>query len=269
MVNFSGLAENIYIGARKWIKPDSFKAIQYVPKTLEKDVVEITQKPSIVGVPLDKTSYECEYFGVDSYEHLGEKILNHDKLYKAKEKWCINHEIGCIMDYCDVIMNKKGIEDFKNYLSEKFMIKHRGIWSRIQEFDSFHSARMTCHSEIFGKTPEGYPALHTVGLVSKGGNLYILDSLGEQIPSIKEFHSMLKEIFKDFGYEKIIFSTKPQQPMDEFTCNNWTYANIESLLKALYDKKMKIETSEELNKILPENINEILKEQWKSAIWVD
>ena len=268
MVNWLNLAENAYIGARKWVKPSSFEGLRYSPlKTLERDIVDITPKTNIVGVPLDKTSEECKYFGVDSYEHIAEKILNHDKLYKAKEHWCFNWDTGQILNI-SVSISKRGIKKFKDFFTETLQTR-QCAWSRFREFNSQHAARMTCYSEIFGKDPYGYPAPHTIGLVSNNGNLYILDSLGEQVPQIKEFHAILNEVFKDFGYKKIIFSTKPQQPMTEFTCNNWTYANIETTLKAIFEKRMNIESAEELNKILPEDINKILKEQHNAAIWVD
>lgn len=268
MVNFLCLAENTYIGARKWIKPTFFKGIQYVPKTLERDVVEITQKPAIVGVPLDKASRECEYFGVDSSEHVADKISSHIKLDKAKKEWSIDWSGGEILNFGGWTINQKGIEKLKQYLCEKALI-HGVMRTRIREFNLNQTAKMTCLSEIFGKSKNGCPEIHTIGLVSANGNLYILDSLGEQIPPLKDFHSMLKEAFKDFGYRKIIVSTKPQQAVTDYTCNNWTFANIESALNAIYKHNLRIETVEELNKILPEDINKILEEQYRCAIWVD
>ena len=268
MVNFLGLAENSCIGARKWIVPNNFFGLKYAPQKLEKDVAEFTTKTTIVGVPLDKTSTEAIYFGVDSPEHITEKISNHHKLYKAKKRWCINWNVGEVLDFGSWNISKIGFDKLKNYLGEQIRTSI-GNWSQIQELKSQRAARISFFSNIFGKDKYGYPGIHTIGLVNKNGNLYILDSLGEQIPELKMFHQKLIDIFKDFGYNKIIVSTKPQQPMSEYTCNNWTYANIKSVLDALIGKRISIDTSEELNKILQEDINKILKEQYDAAIWVD
>lgn len=267
MVNHLDITHSIYTGARKFIKPTSFEGLKYIPKNLEQDIVTITNKPQIVGVPLDKSSEACEFFGVDSYENLVKQILNHEKLYKAKYNWHIKNYVGYVLNM-QISMTKRGIENFKNNLTEPIQTTS-GTWSRLKEFDTNYTARLSCYSEIFGKDPYGCPNIHTIGLVKLNGNLYILDSLGEQTPQLKEFHQMLKSVFQDLGYHKIIFSTKPQQPMTEFTCNNWTYANIEATLNAILEKRFSINTPEELNKILPENINEILTKQQTNVIWTD
>lgn len=56
------------------------------------------------------------------------------------------------------------------------------------------------------------------------------------------------------------FNRKNQQSMTEITCNHWTFANIESLIKALKSGK-KIQNSIALDSVLPKDINKVLNEQ--------
>ena len=53
--------------------------------------------------------------------------------------------------------------------------------------------------------------------------------------------------------------------MNEFTCNNWTMANLEALQKALKEGKT-IDSVEKLNEVLPDNINTILQEQYEYVL---
>ena len=83
------------------------------------------------------------------------------------------------------------------------------------------------------------------------------------IKEVKKYQNILKQyIFKSPNKEikKIIFSNKHQQNPNEYTCNNWTIANIEALQHALQEGKTIINT-QQLNAVLPDNINKILQEQ--------
>ena len=132
----------------------------------------------------------------------------------------------------------------------------------IDELNLQKAGRWTLYSrEFFGESRLGALS-HTIGLVPHHKNLLVLDSLGEGTELQKQFHSIIKYLLSDAGYENIIFSTKVQQPITEFSCNNWTYANINSVLNYIFrNKNAKIHSPEELNRILEEDINTILESQ--------
>ena len=126
-------------------------------------------------------------------------------------------------------------------------------------------ARLTFDGKFFGEN--GEPDSHTIGILyePKSKTLFCLDSLSNLCKQVREYQEILKnQIFNSPNGEikKIIFSNKHQQNMDEYTCNNWTIANLEALQKALKNGK-KINSTEDLNKILPNNINTILQEQYE------
>ena len=100
---------------------------------------------------------------------------------------------------------------------------------------------------------------------SKTKNLYILDSLSNKFDKVSLYQDFLKIIFSHKGnrkykFNKIIISNKFQQRQNELSCNPWAIANIEAVQNALKNGK-KIRTTEELNEILPNDINKILQEQ--------
>lgn len=59
-----------------------------------------------------------------------------------------------------------------------------------------------------------------------------------------------------------MFSNKPQQTLEEYTCNNWTHANLDAVIEYLKNGKDKELTPEVLDKILPKDINAVLKQQF-------
>ena len=122
-------------------------------------------------------------------------------------------------------------------------------------------ARMTFYDKCFGG------ALHTIGFVRNKDTIYVLDSLGHNVKTaseIKQFHFFVNELLSTnmhkHGLNKVIFNHNIQQSMNEITCNHWTFANIENLIKALKSGKT-IEDSTALDQVLPHDINKILDEQ--------
>lgn len=108
--------------------------------------------------------------------------------------------------------------------------------------------------------------MHTLGFVRNGQNLYILDSLGHNKNVNKDiinFHNnVIKNLYSNRlvnGLKNIIMNHNTQQPIDELTCNHWTLANIEALIKNLRLGK-NINNKEELDSVLPKDINKILDE---------
>lgn len=242
---------------QKWQPPKNFSKLQYIP-SVQKLISET------VGQKLDKSSSECRYFGVDSAENIIRNIRHHAKLNKANKSWSTSN-------WCNGNIIDLGIISLKNIEIEKsFLHKNRGRgangcpWSLIDEIKTQGAAKITFIDKMFEINPTG--GMHTIGLVSKDNYLYVLDSLGEQSQQIKIFHMKIKELFSDAGFADIIFSTKAQQPLNEYTCNNWTFANIKSVISEIYGQNKQIKTTQELNKILREDINNILKEQYYETI---
>ena len=67
------------------------------------------------------------------------------------------------------------------------------------------------------------------------------------------------------GLKKIVINRNTQQQMNELTCNHWSLANIEALIKNLKAGK-KINNQQELDSVLPTDINEILDEDKKFVL---
>ena len=90
------------------------------------------------------------------------------------------------------------------------------------------------------------------------------------LQEVKQYKNLIEEKlfsrseFKDH-FSEIIYSTKPQQFMNEYTCNNWSIGNIEKIKKELAKGSI-IKNSEELNQLLPDDINKILEEQYNYVI---
>lgn len=250
--------KHIGIGIRKWNPPTNFSGLR-----LSQTSSHLT--PKFAGQRLDKCSEACRYFGVDSPENIRKNLKHHEKLNRANETWRTNnYSFGNIINLGTMSLDNISVE-------KAFLYKGRGIgahgrpWTLIDEIKSQGAAKITFLDPQFGTNPLG--GAHTIGLVAKDNYLYILDSLGEQTREIQEFHSKIKELFSDGGFTKIIFSSKIQQPLDEYTCNNWTFANIKSVVSEVYGHNKQIRTTEELNNILREDINNILREQHEQAIW--
>lgn len=241
---------------RKWEVPKDLADLRYAPQHIA---------TKVVGQKLDRNSTACKYFGVDTPENIIKNLNHHEKLNKANEFWHThNYQRGNIINLGT--MSFRDIEIGKEFLHKGGRIGLYGRpWTLIDEIKSQGAAKITFIDKIFGTNPQG--GMHTIGLVTKDNYLYVLDSLGEQSKEITEFHKQIRELFSDAGFTDIIFSTKVQQPLDEFTCNNWTFANIKTVVSELYGKNKEIRTTEELNKILREDINKILEEQQEEAVW--
>ncbi len=236
------------------LKPDLVQNRIYQPKN-------IYSKPSFLGktfsniVPLARVSKYAKFFGVTDAKSIQENLINHGILVLGKQKEgdlkeCLN---GIEID---------GYDDISVACRRIFS----GLDAPIQSFKRNGAARLTFYSELFGQN--GEVGAHTIGLVydQKSSTLYVLDSINESFPRIDFYKKILKdEIFSRYEFQRefprILFSTKPQQQSNEYTCNNWAVANIEAV-KEWLNKGNTIKNSEELNNILPNDINKILEEQY-------
>ncbi len=215
-------------------------------------------KPNmILPAALNKNSEASRFFGVDTRQNIFEKIGNQINLALLKSR-----DSGILPSFPKraffSVDSPKTIANAWNH-----------IWTKCKgrKFDELllKPARLTFDGNFFGKN--GKSDSHTIGILyePKSKTLFCLDSLSNLCKQVREYQEILKnQIFNSPNGEikKIIFSNKHQQNMDEYTCNNWTIANLEALQKALKMGK-KINSTEDLNKILPDNINIILQEQYE------
>lgn len=119
--------------------------------------------------------------------------------------------------------------------------------------------RLTIMDKTYGKNGEN--GTHTIGIVYHKGKYVILDSIPAKYPEIKVCHEKLLESLR-LDPKDVIFSDKPQQTLDEYTCNNWAHANLDAVIDYLNNDGLdKDLTPEVLDKILPEDINKILEQQ--------
>ena len=205
---------------------------------------------------LDFNSVACKFFGVDSPNNIERQLGNHLKLIELKCKhnkildrfptsvfMSLDNPVSINQAWCNIWLDYKGA-CFK-YLYDK-------------------PARMTFSGKVFGKN--GKEGFHTIGVLfhPESKTLYVLDSLPNSVKEVEEYQNILKDkVFNNLVHnkiEKIIFSSKPQQNLNEYTCNNWTFANIEALQKALKEGRT-IDSVEKLNEVLPDDINKILSAQ--------
>ena len=190
--------------------------------------------------PLNRHSYYATYFGVRSPQNIQENLKNQMALswLKANE-----HNLGVfpsIVLYSNP--NQRGIQNALNKLKEKKF------------------GRLTVSDRVFGKD---YTCdTHTIGIVYHKGKYFILDSLPETYPQIKDYHERFIK-FMGLDPKKVVFSNKPQQNLQEYTCNNWTHANLDAVIDYMKNGGAEKElTPEILDAILPENINKILYHQF-------
>jgi len=208
---------------------------------------------SINNKELNPQSPEAQFFGVNSLKSLYEQIFNQCDLTRIKIK---QNKMGNFLALVPI--------DNTSYLQN---IKDRGLYEKsLDELALKGASRFSLLGKMFNNETDD-TALHTIGLVmdNKHGRLFILDSLPESI-QLKYRKILDEEIFplkslEKYGIKEKIYSNKKQQKEDEFTCNNWCFANIEAVKNAI--KSHNIDSQEKLNQILPENINEILAEQHK------
>ena len=209
------------------------------------------------GGHLDKNSIASRFFGVDSRFNIQKKLENQVNLALLKSKTS-----GILPTFpkraCFSVDRPNTIYNSWNH-----------IWTvcKGRKFEELLTkpARLTFNGKFFGKN--GAEDSHTIGIVydKKSKTLYCLDSLSNLCKEVQEYQDILRnQIFNSPNGEikRIIFSNKPQQNLNEYTCNNWAIANIEALQKALKEGK-NIDSTEQLNAVLPDDINVILQEQYE------
>ena len=99
-------------------------------------------------------------------------------------------------------------------------------------------------------------------MLFRSGKYIILDSIPESYPEIKNCHERLVK-FLGLNPKDVIFANKPQQTLEEYTCNNWTHANLDAVINYLENDGINKElTPKVLDKILPEDINRVLGQQF-------
>lgn len=184
-------------------------------------------------------SMACNFFGANSLANIQKKINNQMGLtwLKTRDEDLVNFPQAFI---------SYGPKDKK--ISKAFnKLKEKGF------------GRLTVFDKLFGNgTKDG---THTVGIVYHKVKYYILDSIPETYSEIKDFHRRLINFLK-LNPKDVMFSNKPQQSMTEYTCNNWTHANLDAVMNYIKHYPEKDLTPEVFDKILPENINKILDEQY-------
>lgn len=241
-----------------------------ISQTLSSNLLSQTKK-----VPLNVKGKGCRFFGVDSHENIFSKLFNHASLARIMER-----DKGIKAAFRG--LNFLNVEDAQNLRAnkEKLWVGYKPLgaktnaWAQgITVLRAAGAARMNIYSPtLFGDS------VHTIGLVvdNKTNTLYVLDSFGntgvvrgyhDKITKLfdgKKYCSM-KEIHAPEPFSRIIFSKKQQQTFNEYTCNNWTFANIESLVSALRSGKI-INNDRELDKYLSDDINKILETQRRYVI---
>lgn len=189
---------------------------------------------------LNRYSNACDYFGADSAKHIQWRLDNQMAL-----TWLKTRDQN-LVHFPPIVLSSA--PDTK------------AITKSLNELQEQGFGRLTITDKLFGNCVE--EGTHTVGLVHHKGKYLILDSLPESYPEIKDCHERL---IKHLGLnpEDVIFANKPQQTLEEFTCNNWTHANLDAVINYLKDGgKDKELTPEVLDKILPEDINRVLGQQF-------
>lgn len=203
----------------------------------QKALLALKERPK-----LNLNSDAVKYFGLRSYEDMINSMeWTFTDLYVNK--------LGCLnFDRPEIIVN-----NFNRYES-------RLIWLFDCLSPNYGCARMTFGDKCFGR------ALHTIGFVRDKDTLYVLDSLGNNAESsqgISEFHTILEFLLsvnqQQQGLKNIIMNNIRQQSFNEITCNHWSFANIENLIKALKSGKI-IEDNITLDIVLPRDINKVLDE---------
>jgi hypothetical protein len=237
----------------KHSKVINFKNLKYLP-----------QESNNGRIPLDIKSEACEFFGVADIEKLNEvqHLLNHAYLTEAYEK--------------KGIVGFSGADKIKNFIESVFGEKyvrgkgHTSFWEQISA-DMFDPTVRAGKITFSGYTFKNRNAFHTVGFVKKYNHLYILDSLGEETPEQIELHKFWKESIEKYFNDRgrisplIRFNKTTQQGQNDLTCNNWTYGNIEAMVKHL-KARFECSSSQEIDNVLPKDINVLLEKQMNEAI---
>ena len=230
-----------------------FKGLKYIPEKSKNGII-----------PLDAKSEACEFFGVADIEKLNDvqHLLNHAYLTDAYEK--------------KGVVGFSGEDKIKKFIDSIFMTRsvrgkdHTSFWEQIST-DMFDPTVRAGKITFSGYTFKNRKAFHTVGFVKKYNHLYILDSLGEETPEQIELHKFWKESIEKYFNDRgrippiIRFNKAIQQCPNDLTCNNWTYGNIEALVKHL-KKRFECSSSQEIDNVLPKDINVLLEKQMNEAV---
>ena len=204
---------------------------------------------------LDANSESSKFFGVNSRLNIFQQLENHLKLINLKYQY--SGILNTLLKRVYFSVDKP--HTFKKVRSHIWEEKSGRRFEQLLD----RPARLTFDGKFFGN--DGIENSHTIGVLydKKTKILFCLDSLPNFIKEVKNYQNILKHyIFKSPNNEikKIIFSNKHQQNFNEYTCNNWAIANIEALQRALEEGKP-INNTQQLNAVLPDNINKILLEQ--------
>lgn len=191
---------------------------------------------------LHRYSVASDFFGVHSAKGIQNKFDNQMALTMIKRR-----EQNFVTFPPIVLSDSTNIKSIQKSLDK---VKEKGF------------GRFTVSDKLFGQ--KGEEGTHTVGMVYHKGKYYILDSIPETYPEIKDCHERL---IKHIGLDpkNVVFSNKPQQTLDEYTCNNWTHANLEAVMDYLKISPEKELSPEVFDKILPKDINKILREQYRQT----
>ncbi len=188
---------------------------------------------------LNRCSDASDYFGVCSAADIQSRYQNQMALswLKMREQKLVNFPPIVLSGKKD----KRKIEKTLDKLAE------RGF------------GRLTVTDKLFGNGAND--GTHTVGIVYHKGKYYVLDSIPETYPKIKDYHKRLIN-FLELNPKDVIFPNKPQQSLDEYTCNNWTHANLDAVINYLESGNNKDLTPEVFDEILPKDINKVLHKQF-------
>ncbi len=250
MVTINQLVKTDTPGVYKLIKKEVEQAsvpqkIVQISKTAN-DCIAGVQKGIInakIYPKLNRYSNATDYFGVCSAAGIQRRFDNQMAL-----SWIKTKEQGLVTFPPVVLSDAANIKSIQKSLDK---VKERGF------------GRFTITDKSFGQN--GNEGTHTVGIVYHKDKYYILDSIPETYPEIKDCHERL---LKHLGLDSknVVFLNKPQQSMDEYTCNNWTHANLDAVIEYVKNSPEKELNSEVFDVILPKNINEILSKQYMQTI---
>lgn len=189
---------------------------------------------------LNRYSNACDYFGADSAKHIKWRFDNQMALTWLKTR--DQH----LVHFPPIVLS--GTPDTKSITKSLNKLQEQGF------------GRLTITDKLFGNCIE--EGTHTIGLVHHKGKYIILDSIPESYPEIKNCHERLVK-FLGLNPKDVIFANKPQQTLEEYTCNNWTHANLDAVINYLENGGINKElTPKVLDKILPEDINRVLGQQF-------
>ena len=229
---------------RETVSEPTVSGIAEISKTASEGISNLQKGLIKATYPkLDRTSKYCKFFGTDSAHNVQHSLENHMALsvFKGMEQNLVKFPTFVVDTEEEIARREKEINRYITRLQEK------------------GAGRWTIFSKIFGEN--GAVGTHTVGLISEKDRLWVLDSLPESYNEVKNYHDTFKKIFGK-RFKEVHFLNKNQQTLDEYTCNNWTHANLEAVLK-YKSKNPENNTLNKavLDKILPRDINKILKEQ--------